>query len=158
MEQKHRAETVKGDEEYAGLVKRLERSSGKTDTVSVTERSQVLTQLADILSVRRTTDRFQCYLSVNVRSAHQSGSGVLTNIGAGGGYLKTALSLEKFAEVRLEVRLTGRLPVGATLAGQVRWKGKDGLGIAFTGLGSTEQTALKKLLGELVREQPPLLP
>ncbi len=145
-----------GDDEYAGLVKRLERSTGKTDQASMSERAAVTKQLADILAARRTTDRFQCYLSVNVSAGSASGTGVLTNIGAGGGYLKTALALEKFTELRLEVRLAGRLPVGVVLSGQVRWvKPKDGVGLAFQKLEPAAQEALKKLLGELVREQPP---
>jgi hypothetical protein len=113
--------------------------------------------MADILASRRTTDRFQCYLSVNVQAAGTSGTGVITNIGAGGGFLKTNLVPEKFSELKLEVRLSGRLPVGSAFKAQVRWvKPKDGVGIAFLDLAGAEQEALKKLLGELVREQPPM--
>lgn len=154
-----KARTEPGDDEYAGLVKKLERSSGKSDAASLAERATVQKQLAEILAKRRTTDRFQCYLSVNVQSGASNGTGVLTNIGAGGGYLKTSLALEKFAEVRVEVRLAGRLPVGVVLTGEVRWlKPKDGAGLKFQKLDSTSQDALKKLLGELVREQPPQNP
>jgi len=147
------------DDEYAGLVKRLESSSGKTDAASMNERATVLKQMAEILAARRTTDRFQCYLSVNLQAGSLIGTGVITNIGAGGGFVKTTLALEKFASLRVEVRIAGRLPVGAAFKGQVRWvKAKEGVGIAFQGLGAPEREALKKLLGELVREQPPLNP
>ena len=148
-----------GDDEYAGLVRRLEASNGKSDSATLSERATVLKQLTDILASRRTTDRFQCYLSVSVQTAAATGTGVLTNVGAGGGFLKTSLALEKFTDMKIEVRLTGRLPVGSKFTAQVRWvKGKEGVGIAFVDLGAAESDALKKLLGELVREQPPLNP
>ncbi len=147
------------DDEYAGLVKRLEVSNSESDASSMSERATVLKQMADILAARRTTDRFQCYLSVNIQAQGATGTGVITNIGAGGGFVKTALVLEKFAELRIEVRLAGRLPVGAAFKGQVRWvKAKEGVGIAFQDLTHADQDMLKKLLGELVREQPPLNP
>lgn len=153
------AASKQSDDEYAGLVKRLEVSNGKSDASAMSERATVLKQMADILAARRTTDRFQCYLSVSVQAGETTGTGVITNIGAGGGFLKTSLVLEKYAELRVEVRLAGRLPVGAAFKGQVRWvKPKEGMGIAFLGLSAAEQDMLKKLLGELVREQPPLNP
>ena len=145
------------DGEYTALAKRLEQASGKTDSASVSERTKVLKQMADILAARRTTDRFQCYLPVNVVAGTLKGTGVLTNIGSGGGYLKTSIALEKFADLHIEVKQAGRLPMGFGMKGQVRWvKAKEGAGIAFQELGTTEQDAIKKLLGELVREQPPL--
>ncbi len=145
-----------GDDEYAGLARRLEAINGKSDAATLTERAAVLKKMADILASRRTTDRFQCYLSVSVQAGTTAGTGVLTNIGAGGGFVKTSLALEKFSQLKLEVRLAGRLPVGSKFTAQVRWvKGKEGVGIAFQDLGNTENDALKKLLGELVREQPP---
>ena len=147
------------DDEYAGLVKKLEQSNGKSDAASMSERATVLKQMADILTARRTTDRFQCYLSVSIQAGATTGTGVVTNIGAGGGFVKTTLALEKFADLRLEVRMTGRLPVGAAFKGQVRWvKAKDGIGFAFQELTAVDQELIKKLLGELVREQPPLNP
>ena len=158
MEQQ-KQQLVVSDAEYAALVKKLERSNGKSDAASLSERATVLKQLADILAARRTTDRFQCYLSVNVQAGKASGTGVITNIGAGGGFVKTTLSLEKFSELKLEVRLAGRLPIGLSFKAQVRWvRAKEGVGFAFRDLGATEQEALKKLLGELVREQPPMNP
>ncbi len=151
---KGRAES---DSEYASLAKRLEKANGKTDSASVSERTTVLKQMADILASRRTTDRFQCYLPVNVVAGNAKGTGVLTNIGSGGGFLKTTVALEKFAGLHIEVKQAGRLPVGMGLKGQVRWvKANEGAGIAFHELAGTEHEAIKKLLGELVREQPPL--
>lgn len=148
---------TESDGEYAALAKRLEKANGKTDSASVTERTTVLKQMAEILAARRTTDRFQCYLPVNLVLGAAKGTGVLTNIGSGGGFLKTSFVLSKFAALQIEVKQAGRLPMGLSLKGQVRWvKAKEGAGIAFQELGAAEQEAIKKLLGELVREQPPL--
>jgi hypothetical protein len=150
---------AESDVEYADLVRRLEGLAGKNDPPSVLARSQAQKRLAEILVSRRTTDRFQCFVSVTVTAGAHAGPGTLTNLGAGGGYVKTTLQLEKLASVTLEVKQVGRLPVGLVFPSQVRWvKPGHGAGVAFGPLDAKGEEALKRALGELVREQPPQRP
>jgi hypothetical protein len=147
------------DAEFAGLVKRLDAIKAKTDPASTAERNTLQAQLAAILAARRKNDRFQCFVAVEIVSATGRGTGTITNVGAGGAFVKTALALERFAPVTLTVSQLGRFPAGTQLKGQVRWvKPASGIGLAFEGLGKAEQEALQKVLGTLIREQPPLPP
>ena len=144
------------DAEYTELVRKLEALSGKSD---IAERTKVQKRIAEILASRRKTDRFQCFVTVAVKAGSINGPGTLINLGAGGGYVKTALTLEKLSSITIEVKQTGRLAAGLVFPCQVRWvKPGHGVGVAFQELGAKEQDALKKALGELVREQPPQRP
>lgn len=147
------------DSEYEQLARRLEELRTATDPALSRERSELQKKLSEILISRRKTDRFQCHVKVEVASGAQSGPGTMTNLGAGGAYVKTAVALERFAEVTVTVSALGRLPIGTVLPCSVRWvKPGDGVGLAFGALGDAAAEAIRKALGELVREQPPKLP
>ncbi len=146
----------KHDAEYAELVRQLEALAGKTDATSLLTRNALQKRIADLLAARRRTDRFQCVITVTVHADGASGPGTITNIGAGGCYVKASLALKRFQQVRLEVKSAGRLPLGLSYAGEVRWvKERTGVGVAFGTLGQKEQDGLKRCLADLVREQPP---
>lgn len=147
------------DSEYEALARRLEELRTATDPVLSRERSELQKKMSEILISRRKTDRFQCHVKVELKSGEQSGQGTMSNLGSGGAYVKTALVLARFAEVTLTVTALGRLPSGTVLPCSVRWvKQGDGLGLAFGTLGEPAAEALRRALGELVREQPPKLP
>jgi hypothetical protein len=146
------------DSEYEALAKRLEELRTATDPALSKERAEVQKKLSDILISRRQTDRFQCHLKVEFKSAEASGAGTLTNLGAGGAYLRTPMALTRFTEVTVTVTQLGRLPAGTVLPCQVRWvKQGEGVGLAFKQLEGSVTDQLKRALGELVREQPPKL-
>jgi PilZ domain len=147
------------DAEYQALAKRLEELRTATDPALSKERAELQKKLSEILISRRTTDRFQCHIKVDLKAGEQTGQGVLTNLGAGGAFVRTTLSLPKLTEVTLTVTALGRLPNGAVLPSNVRWeKPGDGLGVAFKTLEPAVAESLRRALGELVREQPPKLP
>jgi PilZ domain len=147
------------DAEYLALAKRLEELRTATDPALSKERAELQKKLSEILISRRGTDRFQCHLKVDLKSGDQAGQGVVTNLGAGGAYVRTTLSLPRFAPVTLTVTALGRLPNGSVLEANVRWeKPGDGLGVAFQALEPAVAESLRRALGELVREQPPKLP
>jgi hypothetical protein len=147
------------DVEYEALARRLEELRTATDPAQSKERAELQKKMSEILISRRTTDRFQCHLKVEFRSGELSGPGVVTNLGAGGAYLRTTAALTRFSEVSVTVTTIGRLPTGTVLPCQVRWvKQGDGVGLAFKTLEAPAIESLKRALGELVREQPPKLP
>lgn len=144
------------DAEYEALAKRLEELRTATDPAQSRERSEIQKKLADILVARRRSDRFQCHLKVDIKGPELLGPGVVTNLGAGGAYVRTAAQLVRFSEVKLVVTTLGRLPTGTVLPGNVRWvKEGDGAGIRFDALEPAVGELLRRALGELVREQPP---
>jgi hypothetical protein len=146
------------DAEYETLARRLEELRTATDPALSRERAEVQKKLSDILIARRQTERFQCHLKVEFKSGDTSGTGVITNLGAGGAYLRTSVMLDRFAEVTVTVTTIGRLPAGTVLPCQVRWvKQADGLGLAFKAIDGAFGDNLRRALGELVREQPPKL-
>ena len=146
------------DSEYEALAKRLEELRTATDPALSKERTEVQKKLSDILIARRQTERFQCHLKVDFKAGEKVGQGVVTNLGAGGAYLRTAVMLERFAEVTLTVTQLGRLPAGTVLPCQVRWvKQGEGMGLSFKTLEQPLADHLRRALGELVREQPPRL-
>ena len=146
------------DAEYEALARRLEELRTATDPALSKERSEVQKKLSEILISRRRTDRFQCHVKVDIKGPEPLGAGVLTNLGAGGTYLRTTATLARFAEVTLQVTALGRLPNNTVLVGSVRWvKPGDGVGISFGTLEPQVQESLRRALGELVREQPPKL-
>ena len=56
------------DAEYHALAKRLEELRTATEPALTKERSEIQKKLSEILVSRRTTDRFQCHLKVELKA------------------------------------------------------------------------------------------